>query len=294
MENPSEQEIRSLAHDIYARMDWEWARGGMPTISQGWLPNSGFLHYGWEGYSEAIILYALALGAPALPLSPDVYNSWRDTYQWENIYGHDYLYAGPLFIHLFSHAWIDFRGIKDTFFADKNSDYFENTKRAIAVQREYTRRNPHAFKGYEADIWGLTACDGPSGSPVTVERRQQYFYGYAARGVPYGPDDGTLAPWAGLATLPFAPDASMACINRTLEAYPNLVRDGRFSSAYNPTHGGAGPEGWVADYYSGLDQGLIVLMIENHRSGMIWDLMKKIPALRRGLKAGGFGKGWLA
>ncbi len=293
-ENASEAEIRKLADFLYARMDWEWARGGMPTISQGWLPGSGFLHYSWEGYSEAIILYALALGAPTMPLGKEIYKNWRDTYQWENIYGMDYLYAGPLFIHLFSHAWIDFRGIRDSFFDQKNSDYFQNTQAAIAVQREYARRNPKGFKGYACDLWGFTACDGPDGPPVRVERREQYFFGYAARGVPYGPDDGTIAPWASLASLPFSPEAAMSCLNQTLATYPNLVKNGRFPSAYNPTRGGSGPEGWVADYHSGLDQGLIVLMIENFRTGMIWDLIKKSAPLRAGLKNGGFGKGWLA
>ena len=100
------------------------------TINHGWKPESGFLHYCWDGYSEAIVLYVLALGSPTYPLDSDCYHAWTATYQWENLYGHDFLYAGPLFVHQFSHAWIDFRGIRDRFMREKRCDYFENSRRA--------------------------------------------------------------------------------------------------------------------------------------------------------------------
>ena len=156
-----EDEIRSLADGLYRRADWPWAQNGGRTLSQGWKPECGFLHSGWEGYSEATILYVLGLASPNFPLPLDSFGSWTMTYQWENIYGYEILYAGPLFIHLFSHAWIDFRGIRDEFMREKNSDYFENSRRAAYVQREYARRNPHQFEGYGEDCWGITACDGP-------------------------------------------------------------------------------------------------------------------------------------
>ncbi|HWG35679.1 MAG TPA: glucoamylase family protein, partial [Gemmatimonadaceae bacterium] len=142
-----EIELRALADALYRRIDWRWAQNDGDTIKQGWKPESGFLHYGWEGYSEAIILYALALGSPTHPLEGDCYEAWTATYQWENLYGFDFLFAGPLFIHQFSHAWIDFRGIRDRFMREKRCDYFENSRRATMVQREYARRNPHGFIG---------------------------------------------------------------------------------------------------------------------------------------------------
>src|SRR5580693_6937753 len=132
-----EAEIRTLADALYRRVDWQWAQNGGSTVAQGWKPECGFLHYGWEGYSEATILYILGLAAPANPLPPDSYTAWTSTYQWENLYGHDCLYAGPLFIHQFAHCWIDFRGIRDRFMREKQSDYFQNSREATFIQREY-------------------------------------------------------------------------------------------------------------------------------------------------------------
>ena len=185
-DTPAETEIRSLADVIYRRVDWSWAQAGEATVRQGWKPESGFLHYGWEGYSEAILLYALGLASPTHPLSDASYRAWTETYQWENIYDHDLLYAGPLFIHLYSHAWIDFAGLRDRFMREKRTDYFENSRHAIRIQREYARRNPYGYLGYDENAWGLTANDGPGfktlriasanpGLPVTSSRVSRYW-----------------------------------------------------------------------------------------------------------------------
>src|SRR5665213_2457860 len=163
-----EAEIRELADALYRRVDWHWAQSGTETVSQGWKPECGFLHYGWEGYNEATILYVLGLGSPTFPLTPSGYKSWGLTYQWENLVDNDVLYSGPLFTHLFSHAWIDFRGIRDAFMREKRSDYFANTKGTIAVHREYADRNPHDFKGYARNFWGVTAGDGPSAQELRL------------------------------------------------------------------------------------------------------------------------------
>src|SRR6185312_144892 len=171
----------------------------------GWKPDCGFLHYGWEGYNEAIVLYVLALGSPTHPLTDGSYKAWTATYQWESIYGYDFLYAGPLFVHQFSHAWIDFRGIRDRFMREKKCDYFENSRRAAYVQQEYALRNPYGFAGYGENCWGLSACDGPGEEIHETGKVRRHLFGYTARGVPYGPDDGTISPSAALASLPFAP-----------------------------------------------------------------------------------------
>ena len=204
-DSADETELRAIVEALYLRIDWQWSQGGAETIRMGWKPECGFLHYGWDGYSEAIVLYVLALGSPTHPLRGDCgcYLAWTATYQWENLYGYDFLYAGPLFVHQFSHAWIDFRGIQDRFMREKRCDYFENSRRATEVQREYARRNPQRFTGYDENCWGLTACDGPSHplpQPQSAPTPRRLF-GYAARGVPHGPDDGTLAGWAALASL---------------------------------------------------------------------------------------------
>jgi len=292
-DTPAEVEIRHLADAIYRRVDWRWAQGGHATIRQGWKPKRGFLPYDWEGYNEAMVLYALGLASPTHPLSDDSYAAWTRTYRWENIYGRELLYAGPLFIHLFSHAWIDLAGLRDRFMREKDSDYFENSRQAVWVQREYGRRNPCGFSGYDEDGWGLTAGDGPGPRTVQIDRRKLRILGYAARGVPLGPDDGTLAPWAPLAALPFAPEFALSALRRLCARYPGVVAGARFPSGFNPTLTRAGPEGWISDGYFGLDQGIVVLMIENFRSGLIWRLMRTCPYLRLGLTGAGFQGGWL-
>ena len=287
-----EAEIRALADRLYRRIDWRWAQYGTETVAQGWKPECGFLHYGWEGYNEATILYVLGLGSPTFPLTESGYKSWSLTYQWENVTGSDVLYSGPLFTHLFSHAWIDFRGIRDDFMREKRSDYFENTKAAIAVHREYGERNPRDFKAYGRDFWGVTAGDGPSGEDLRLDGRDQRFFGYMSRGVPYGPDDGTIAPWAMLATLPFGAEAALSGTRHLLDRYPQVCFADRFSSGFNPTLIADG-RGWLSEGWYGLDQGLLAMMIENHRSGMIWDLLHKSPYVQTGLKRAGFTGGWL-
>jgi hypothetical protein len=290
---PAEIEIRESAEALYRRIDWRWAMGGGTTARQGWKPESGFLHYGWEGYSEATLLYVLGLASPAHPLGADSFAAWTETYQWEDIYEHEFLYAGPLFIHLFSQAWIDFEGIQDQFMREKGSDYFENTRRAVYVQREYARRNPHSYEGYGRDCWGLTATDGPGFTSLRIGGARRRFLGYAARGVPYGPDDGTLGPCAAIACLPFAPELALPALRRLCADYPEMVRGSRLPSAFNPTFPDAKPSGWVSEGYFGLDQGLLVLMIENYRTGLIWKLMRSCPYIGDGLRQAGFTGGWL-
>lgn len=291
----AEPELRELANALYLRVDWRWACGGKPTIRQGWKPECGFLHYGWDGYDEGVLLYVLAAGSPTHPIDTSHYRAWTATYQWENLYGEEFLYAGPLFVHLFSHAWIDFRGIADPFMREKDSDYFQNTRRAIAVQREYAWRNPHGFPGYDRDCWGLTACDGPGDiMPALAKGSAQPLYGYAARGVPYGPDDGTLSGWLGLACLPFEPEVAMTATRTVLERYPQTLVADQFASAFNPLLADSDGTPWISRGEFGLDQGLVVMMVENHRTGLIWQLMRDCGYLRDGLQKTGFGGGWMA
>ncbi|MCA0035158.1 glucoamylase family protein [Mesorhizobium sp. B263B2A] len=292
-----ETEIRQLAEALYRRVDWRWAQGSSPTLRQGWKPKSGFLHYGWEGYNEATILYVLSMASPDSPTSDDSYEGWTATYQWENIYGHDVLYGGPLFMHQFSHAWIDFAGIRDAFMREKNSDYFENSRRSTYLHRDYARHNPYGFEGYGENLWGLSAGDGPGGFRASVERRRHRFSGYAARGAPFGPDDGTIAPWSYPASLPFAPDICLAALRHLGNRYPQVIDNFRLPSGFNPTLASRrkfGRNGWISEGHYGLDQGIVAMMIENHRSRLIWELMRSNPHIRRGLDKAGFTGGWLS
>ena len=288
----AERELRELAEFLYRRIDWSWAQHGAGTIWQGWKPECGFLHYGWEGYSEAILLYVLALGSPTHPVG-DCYPAWTATYQWENLYDNDYLYAGPLFVHHFSHAWLDLRGIRDAFMREKDSDYFQNSRRAAYVHREYARRNPMGCAGMDENCWGLSSGDGPSDEQPLLDNEPRHLFGYAARGVPYGPDDGTLCPSSVLASIPFAPDISLACLRSILDRYPEVLSEGRLSSGFNPGVSDAQGRVWISPGHYGLDQGIAVLMLENHRSGMLWSLMRDCPYLRDGLGRAGFTGGWL-
>jgi hypothetical protein len=286
-----ETEIRELAEQLYCRTDWRWAQNGGNTVAQGWKPECGFLSAGWEGYSEATIVYVLGLASPTFALSPGSFGGWTSTYQWENIFGYDFLYAGPLFIHRFSHAWIDFRGIQDEFMREKGSDYFENSRRAVSIQREYAARNPHGFVGYGPNFWGISAGDGPGNEILRESGRDRRFFGYTDRGVPFGRDDGTVAPWGMLAALPFSPPSGLTAVRHMIDRHSNICVGDRMSSGFNPSLIDQG--GWISQGHYGLDQGIVVMMIENYRSGLIWKLMRSCPPIATGLRRAGFKGGWL-
>ena len=293
-DSADEADIRALADALFLRVEWSWAWNGKPTARQSWKPRGGFARRGWDGYSEALLLYVLAMASPSHPPPDDGFPAWTDTFQWSNVRGVAHLHAGPLFIHQFPHAFLDTRGIRDAFMRGRDSDYFENSRRAVRVQRDYARRNPRGFAGYGENAWGFTAGEGPGDGAVIAGGRTRRTRGYAARGVPYGPDDGTLSPAAVLASLPFAPDAVMPAIRHLLSRYPEVFRGMALPSGFNPTLPGEGAAGWVCDRRLGLDQGIVVLMIENCRSGLIWDLTRRCPHIRRGLERAGFTGGWLS
>ena len=289
-----ETELRRLAENLYRRADWHWAQNGGLTVTHGWKPETGFIKYRWTGYSEALILYVLGLASPTFPLPEDSYRAWTKTYKWKKLYGHEFLYAGPLFIHHLSHMLIDFRGIKDEYMSRRSIDYFENTRRAIYAQQGYAMRNPKKFKGYDRFSWGITASDGPGPAVRRINGKTIRFFDYTARSIPYGPDDGTLAPWAVAASLPFAPELVLPSLQRINTNYPEMTSKYGFKCSYNPTFASrAAKKGWVSKGYYGLDQGPIVMMIENYRSGLIWRLMRNCPYIIAGLKRAKFSGGWL-
>ncbi|CCE97249.1 glucoamylase family protein [Sinorhizobium fredii] len=292
-----EREIGEVADSLYRRTDWQWALNGAATVTHGWTPETGFLKYRWEGYNEALLLYILGLGSPTHPLQESSYAAWSSTYRWESCYGYEYLYAGPLFTHQLSHVWIDFRGIQDAYMRGKGLDYFENSRRATHVQRAYAIDNPRKFDGYRECCWGITASEGPGPATLKLEGVEREFYDYVGRGVPYGPDDGTLAPWTVVASLPFAPEIVLQAIDYCVhQAKLTMYNRYGFKAAFNPTHPGepGNPYGWwVSSWHFGLNQGPIVLMIENHWSGLVWRLMRTCPYVVTGLRRAGFDGGWL-
>jgi hypothetical protein len=292
-ETKAEAEIRKLAETLYARADWHWAQNRGLTVTHGWKPEKGFIRYRWTGYSEALILYVLGLASPEFPLPEKSYQAWSKPYKWKKLYGHEFLYAGPLFIHQLSHMWIDFRGIQDEYMRKKGIDYFENSRRAVYVQQSYAMRNPKKLVGYDRYCWGITASDGPGPAVQKFNGKRMRFYDYIARSIPYGPDDGTVAPWAIAGSLPFAPELVLPSLNRLNKDYPEMISKYGFKCSYNPTFRSGTGKGWVSKGYYGLDQGPIVMMIENYRTELIWRLLKKNKYIVNGLRRAGFRGGWL-
>jgi hypothetical protein len=291
-----EREIRDLADALYRRADWVWAQHGGKTVTHGWTPEKGFIPYRWEGYDEALLLYVLGLGSPTHALSVGSYPAWAATYVWKHIYGIEFLYAGPLFIHQLSHIWLDLRDIQDAPMRAKDSNYFENSRRATRAQQEYSIRNPQDYTGYSEQCWGVTASDGPGPTNRKIDGVERTFYDYLARGVPFGPDDGTISPWAVVSSLPFAPDIVIPTIAYFDRMELRIDNPYGFKATYNPTYPVkmSNKYGWVSPWHFGINQGPIVLMIENYRSGMLWDLMRGCGYIRDGLRRADFQGGWLA
>jgi hypothetical protein len=289
-----EREVRRLADSLYRRVDWRWAQNGEATVSHGWKPETGFLRYRWQGYNEALMLYVLGLGSPTHPLPRKSYLAWTSTYRWKKLYGYEFLYGAPLFMHQLSHLWMDFRGIQDAFMRRHETDYFENSRRATFVNQQYAIRNPKGFRGYGPLAWGITASNGPGPAARRMRGVTRRFLGYMARGVPNGPDDGTLAPWAVVASLPFALEIVLPTMQHGAVTYPKMESEYGLVCSVNPTFPSAGGSGWISKNHFALDQGPVILMIENHRSGLIWRLMRSCPYVVMGLRRAGFRGGWMA
>ncbi len=301
----TEDSVRALAESLYVRVDWGWAQVRPPTISLGWSPRGGHLPYDWRGYNEAMILHILALGSASHEVGPELWPAWTSRYRWGTFEGQEHLGFAPLFGHQYSHVWIDFRGIQDEYMRGKGIDYFENSRRATLAQRSYAIANPSGFAGYNERIWGLTACDGPVDASLTLGGKARTFRTYAARGASFTEvvDDGTLSPTAAGGSIAFAPEIVVPALMAMRDTYgERLFGRYGFLDAFNPTlrtatrvqHGVVDTTlGWFDTDYLGIDQGPILAMIENHRSGLIWRTMRTNPHMVRGLRRAGFTGGWL-
>ncbi|MBO6769160.1 MAG: Tat pathway signal protein [Erythrobacter sp.] len=321
-DNAVEAEIRELAEKIYRRVEWDWAQrnttgteainlANSHAITMGWYPEKGWEKADWVGYNEGMLVYVLALASPTHPVGKDAWDKgWARKLEedWGTYYGYEHLQFEPLFGHQYSHVWIDFRGIQDDFMREKGIDYFENSRRATLSQRAYGADNPNNWKDYSADIWGWTASDGPAGSSgeYAVNGKLRDFMTYSARGVSSlrVVDDGTIVPTAAGGSIPFAPEVTIPALMKMKVKYGDrFYTDYGFKDAINPsftfveegsTTGETHPvKGWVANDHLGIDQGPILAMMENHRSELVWDTMRKNPHIRRGLERIGFTGGWL-
>lgn len=268
--NTDEISIRTKADAIFNRVDWNWMAQGTNVISMGWFPSGSFIANNWIGYNEGMILYILGLGAATNPLPASAWSRWTSGYAWATNYGQAFVTFPPLFGHQYSHCWIDFRHNADAYMNSKNSTYFQNSRRATLAQRSYCIANPLNRVGYSSNVWGLTACDGPSG--------------YGTHGAPPAEnDDGTIAPTAAGGSMAFAPEYALPALRHFYTQFRFRIWTAYgFRDAFN-----LGAQ-WYASDTLGIDQGPIVVMIENYRTQRVWRRFMQNEEVQRGLQRAGF------
>ena len=273
--NATETSIQTLASAIFNRVNWAWMAPDIPGtngVRMGWLPGTGFNGYGdWVGYDEGMLIYLLGIGATSNSLPASCWNYWTSGYKWATYYGYSFVTFPPLFGHEYSHCWVDFRHVGDTYMNIENSTYFENSHRAALAQQAYCIANPGGFAGYSSLIWGLTASDDP-------------YVGYEAHGAPPAENDnGTLAFTAAGGAWAFAPEIALPTMK-------NFYTGGRthfwtqygFIDAFNLS------AAWYDNQELGIDQGPIVIMAENYRNQNVWRLFMQNAEIQRGLQQAGF------
>jgi hypothetical protein len=251
-------EVEELAEALYRRTEWGWLLTNDGYLGMGWTPERSFIPHQWKDYSELIIIYLLAIGSPTYPVSPRTWDRWsRETRQYEGI---DFTGAPPLFVHQYSHCWVDFRKIRD-----RHMDYFKNSVNATLANRQWCIKNSRRFKTFSDTIWGLTASDGPKG--------------YAAYGAPFGFSDGTVAPTAAISSIVFTPKVSLEAMRAMFKVLkPNGWGRYGFVDSFNAE------ANWYSKRNIGINLGPMVLMIENYRSGLVWKIFGKSRWLQRALK----------
>ena len=267
----NETSIRTMADTIFNRVNWNWMAQGSNAVTMAWQPETGFSGYGpWIGYDEGMILYLLGLGTATNPLPASSWSYWTNGYTWVTYYGESFVPFPPLFGHEYSHCWIDFRHVADVYMSDQSSTYFLNSRRAALAQQSYCIANPLDHVGYSSNVWGLTASDDPSG--------------YEAHGAPPAlNDDGTIAPTAPGGAMAFAPDIALPTLEYFYSHYrPHIWTLYGFRDAFN-----IGAQ-WYDTDELGLDQGPIVIMIENYRTQRVWNLFMQNAEIQRGLQRAGF------
>ncbi len=263
-------QIRDLAEKILDRIDWPWMLNGGKTFALAWSPEHGFSKRRWDHFDESLLLYILALGSPLHPISAE---SWKALARPVGSYqGHRLIQMPPLFTHQYPHLWIDFRNKNDGY-----ADYFENSRQASLAHRQFAMDQSSRFTTYGMNTWGFTASNGP--------------FGYKAYGAPPGwpTHDGTIAPTGCLTSMMFTPKESKACLQHLYERYQDsLWGDYGFSDAFNLD------KHWFDDRVIAIDQGAILLGIENSRSELIWKTTSRSSIIKTGLDAAGFKSGTMA
>jgi hypothetical protein len=266
-----ERSIRARIDTLWHEVEWSWFTQGRDVLYWHWSPYNGWaINHEIRGWNECLVTYVLAASSPRYPIGPNVYhrgfasgpgfcngNAWYDV---ELPLGMPY--GGPLFFTHYSFCGLDPRGLSDRY-----ADYWEQNVRHVRINRAHCIANPKRFAGYGESCWGLTASDDPGG--------------YSA----HAPDNdnGTVSPTAALASLPYAPREVMAVLRHFLKRHGKRVwRELGFVDAFNEARD------WYADTFLAIDQGPIVVMIENHRTALLWKLFMAVPEVRDGLRRLGF------
>ncbi len=271
-DNPKEKELHNRINSLWRETEWDWfTREGREVLYWHWSPNNGWaMDFPLRGYMETLITYVLAASAPKYTISSDVYNKgWaegRYFFNGRKFYGYTLPlgpdYGGPLFFAHYSYLGLDPKGLKDRY-----ADYWEQNVNQALINRAYCIDNPKMFKGYGEDCWGLTASDD--------------YRGYDAHSPTN--DDGVITPTAALSSFPYTPDYSMKVLRHLYEDLGNKIwGEYGFKDAFSLTHD------WVADSYLAIDEGPIVVMIENYRTGLLWKLFMSCPEVQTGLTKLGF------
>lgn len=251
-------EVETIARELYERVEWPWMLNGKKILCMGWKPEEGFLWYYWDSYSEAMILYALAIGSPTHPISPECWFEWKRPVDSYKDYKVIYCATGSIFTYQYSHAWIDFRELYEN-----GTNYFNNSVNAVKANRQFCIDNSGVYKTYGEDSWGLSACLGPAG-----------YMGYGAKpGAAF--NDGTISPYGIAGSMPFDPVASLNGLKKLYVDHKDFLY-GRygFKDAFNLD------KNWWAEEYLGIDVGITILMIENYRSSLVWNRFMSIDPIK--------------
>lgn len=298
-----ESEIRKLAQELFDRVDWQFFVRPSGLLTMGWKPESGFIKSEWEGYSEGILIYLLATASKTSPVAASAWDKWCSTYDltWgTNMGNQEHVGYFSLMVHQLANVWHDMRNISDKYMKNRGLTYFENARRATLTQKIYATNNPLKFKDYDENTWGFAACDGPYDGEITIDGIVRKFRSYSERGPGTRAmfDDGTIAPTGALSSIALTPNESIAVLKNLRDKYgDDIYGKYGFYDSFNPTFDGSkispfghqtAKAGWVSNDYLGIDQGPILAMAENYRTGMIWDLMKKSEIIKAGLKKCGF------
>ncbi len=262
-------EIKKKTEILYKRINWEWYRNKDTNyFYMGYTPEKGFWGH-WDMYAEQLMLYILGVSSPTFPINKDMYYQFkRKKADYKKIKDIIYTYCGTLFTYQYSHAWIDFRNIKD-----KNGvNWFENSIKATKANREYCIDNKEKFKTYGENSWGLTACLSPKGyiscgaKPCEINLN---IY-----------NDGTISPCGAIGSIVFTPEESIKSMEYYYNNFTKLWGKYGFKDSYNLD----GNKPWFSKEYIGIDKGIEIIMIENYLNGTIWKYFMKNEYVKKGLK----------